>query len=144
MNTRPRWTYEATDGPAPELWAPHVIQTASDIPEREQFTMYVAPAATPLVCPPAGYSEAIDPSVDTTRNGNRYLIYKIGNYTPRRFKIMALRVDDVTGTTKQGTPKVVLNADQIGSAVAEAPDVYRAPNGRVHLFVSRNGYRDCD
>lgn len=173
MKTRPQWTYEATDAPKPELWAPHVFQTASDIPERERFTMYFAarreapgkatdgkhcigaaqsssplggfvPAAKPLICPPAGYTEAIDPSVYTTENGNRYLIYKIGNYDPRRFKIMAVRVDNVSGTTKAGKPKVVLDTDQIGSAVAEAPDVYRDPDGRVHLFVSRNGYRDCD
>jgi hypothetical protein len=172
MNTRPAWTYEAADDRKAELWAPHVFQTASDVPEREQFSMYFAarreapgkptdgkhcigaarsssplggfvPARKPLICPPAGYSEAIDPSAYTTKNGNRYLVYKIGNYTPRRFKIMAVRVDNATGAIKQGRPKVVLDTNQIGSAVAEAPDVYRAPNGRVHLFVSRNGYRDC-
>lgn len=173
MSTRPVWTYETTDEPKPELWAPHVFQTASDVPERERFTMYFAarreapgkatdgkhcigaaqsssplggfvPAAKPLICPPKGYSEAIDPSVYTTTNGNRYLIYKIGNYTPRRFKIMAVQVDDAAGTTKQGKPKVVLDTAQIGSAVAEAPDVYRDPDGRVHLFVSRNGYTSCE
>jgi len=171
MSGRPAWTFEATDSSPAELWAPHVFQTAST-PGAERFTMFFAarreapgsatnnkhcigaarsasptgpfaPASTPLVCPPSGYSEAIDPAQYTSRYGNRYLVYKIGNYSPRRFQIMAVRVDNATGTKLAGSPQVVLSAARIGSAVAEAPDVYRDPAGKVHLFVSRNGYKDC-
>ncbi|WP_256795871.1 glycoside hydrolase family 43 protein [Terrabacter sp. Ter38] len=172
MNARPAWTFESTDSSPAQLWAPHVFQTATS-PGSERFTMYFAarreapgtanhnkhcigaarsssptgpfsPVSTPLVCPPAGYSEAIDPVEYRTRYGNRYLVYKIGNYSPRRFQIMAVRVDNSTGTTLAGSPKVVLSASRIGSAVAEAPDVYRDSAGKVHLFVSRNGYKDCN
>ncbi|WP_076263741.1 family 43 glycosylhydrolase [Intrasporangium flavum] len=172
MSGRPAWTFESTDSTKAELWAPHVFQTAST-PGSERFTMYFAarreapgsatnnkhcigaarsasptgpfaPASTPLVCPPSGYSEAIDPAQYTSRYGNRYLVYKIGSYSPRRFQIMAVRVDNATGTKLAGSPQVVLGAARIGSAVAEAPDVYRDGSGTVHLFVSRNGYKDCN
>lgn len=166
MTLRPGWTLESGDSRPAQLWAPHVIQTGFTA-GAERFTMYFAarresdyrhclgtarsssptgpftPAATPLLCPPAGYSEAIDPVAYVNRNGNRYLVYKIGNYEPRRFQIKAVRVDNGAGTSPAGSPRTVLSAAQIGSAVAEAPDVYRDGNGRVHLFVSRNGYRDC-
>lgn len=102
------------------------------------------PAARPLICPPAGYTEAIDPVGYVSRHGNRYLVYKIGNYTPRRFQIMAVRVGNAAGIVRVGSPKVVLSKSQIGTSVAEAPDVFRRANGRVYLFVSRNGYKDCD
>lgn len=164
MTTRPAWVRAADSG----LWAPHVFQT-STTPGAERFTMYFsgnntagkhcigaatsssptgpfAPAATPVICPPTGYKEAIDPAEYTSRYGNRYLVYKIGNYSPtRQFQIMAVRVNNGRGTTRTGdAPRVVLSKAQIGWAVAEAPDVYRDGNGRVHLFVSRNGYLDCN
>ncbi|MQA26691.1 MAG: family 43 glycosylhydrolase [Micromonosporaceae bacterium] len=168
MTERPAWTVYSSDSRPAQLWAPHVFQTRFT-PGAEQFTMYFAarrrsdyrhcigaatsnsptglfkPASAPLVCPPSGYSEAIDPVEYMSRYGNRYLVYKIGNYSPRRFQIMAIRVGNDAGLKRTGAaPRVVLSQSQIGSAVAEAPDVYRDGNGRVHLFVSRNGYKDCN
>src|SRR5580765_1628257 len=163
MNVRPAWVASSSS----HLWAPHVFQT-STTPGAERFTMYFtgkqastgrdcigvatsssptgpfAPASAPLVCPPSGYSEAIDPSEYVTRYGNRYLIYKIGHYGPNRFQIMAMRVDNNRGTSRAGAPRTVLTTAQIGTAVAEAPDLVRLPNGTVWLFVSRNGYKDCN
>src|SRR5690606_2893863 len=102
------------------------------------------PQAKPLVCPPKGYSEALDPGEYVTQYNNRYLIYKLGNYSPRRFQIMAMRVGNDLGVARAGKPRVILSKAKIGKSVAEAPDIYRSGNGRVHLFLSRNGYKDCD
>lgn len=165
MTTRPAWVRSTDSG----LWAPHVFQTGFTA-GAERFTMYFSgkrsdgrhcigaarsssptgpftPASAPIVCPPSGYQEAIDAVEYKSRFGNRYLVYKIGNYSPtRQFQIMAVRVDNSAGTARVSgeSPKVVLSRSQIGWAVAEAPDVYRDANGVVHLFVSRNGYLDCN
>ena len=163
MPTRPSWVSPTN----PSLWAPHVFQT-SRTPGAERFTMYFSgrnrntghncvgvatssrptgpftATSKPLICPPRGYMEAIDASEYRSRYGNRYLVYKIGNYSPRRFQVMAVRMDNHRGTSRVGTPKVVLSAARVGSAVAEAPSMIRTANGQVWLFVSRNGYLDCN
>lgn len=163
MPTRPSWVSPTN----PSLWAPEVFQTSST-PGAERFTMYFsgrnrntgnncvgvatsssptgpfAAQGSPLICPPSGYMEAIDASEYKSRYGNRYLLYKIGNYSPRRFQIKAVRMDNNRGTTRVGSPVTVLSTAQIGSAVAEAPNMFRDSTGRVWLFVSRNGYKDCN
>jgi hypothetical protein len=162
MPTRPSWVSPTN----PSLWAPEVFQTSAT-PGVERFTMYFSgryrntgnncvgvatsnsptgpftASGSPLICPPAGYMEAIDASEYTSRYGNRYLLYKIGNYSPRRFQIMAVRMDNNRGTTRAGSTVTILSASSVGSAVAEAPKMFRDGSGRVWLFVSRNGYKDC-
>lgn len=166
MPEKPAWVRD-TDR---DQWAPHVFQT-SRTAGAEKFTLYFTarrkgdgkhcigaaysdlptgpftPAANPLACPPSGFAEAIDSVGYVSRGGDRYVVYKVGVYSPaRRFRIMALRVNNERGVYRASgaTPRVVLSERQIGTVVAEAPDLVHTPNGRVHLFVSRYTYSKCD
>lgn len=165
MPKMPAWVGNASDG-SPRLWAPHVFQ----IPRQAngtQFVMYFTghsrsfgnecvgvatskgpkgpfvPQSKPLMCARSRGMEMIDPSMYRAADGKRYIIYKVGQYSPtRNFEIRAHPVNSVTGTSL--VPRVTSRLlAKSTSAVMEAPNVVRRGN-KVYLFMSRNGYLDCN
>lgn len=164
MTATPAWVTDApTNGK--HLWAPHVFEISrSGVPS---YVMYFtghdrttrndcigvatssspegpfAPRSTPFLCGRTSAYEAIDPTMYLAQNGQRYIVYKIGQYSPsRRFEIRADEVDAATGTTRVGgvDAKLLMSST---TAVMEAPTVV-AKNGRVWMFLSRNAYDSCD
>lgn len=163
MTTVPDWV---TDAPSngKHLWAPHVFEVAKD--GAPYYVMYFtghdrtthndciglatskspagpfAPRTTPFLCARTNAYEAIDPTMYLAQNGQRYIVYKIGQYSPNRlFEIRADEVDGATGTTRVAGVDAKLLMSSTGS-VMEAPSVV-AKNGKVWMFLSRNAYDSC-
>lgn len=163
MKQDPKWVSRSR----PDLWAPHVTRRPSgDLPGDFTYTMLFngrrtsdekhcigvatsssptgpfKPRKKPLLCPPAGYDEVLDPSI-YTEAGVRYLVYKLGdNAGARRFSILARPINPPS-TNFKGPAITLLSEAQTGGINAEAPDILRAGQ-RTHLFVSRFGYETLD
>lgn len=163
MTTLPAWVGNARDG-TKHLWAPHVFEVSSG--GSPLYVMYFtghsasfgndciglatsrspvgpfAPRSTPFLCARTKAYEAIDPTMYLTKDNRRFIVYKIGQYSPdRRFEIRADEVDAATGTTRlDGFDAKQLMAST--GAVMEAPSVVAA-NGKTWMFLSRNAYDSC-
>ncbi|WP_353951660.1 family 43 glycosylhydrolase [Knoellia sp. S7-12] len=163
MTAHPKWVSRSRS----DLWAPHVTRRPrGDLPGDFTYTMLFngrrtsdekhcigvatsqsptgpfKPRKEPLLCPPAGYGEVLDPSI-YTEGGVRYLVYKLGdNEGARRFSILARPINTPSRTFK-GPAITLLSEDQTEGINAEAPDILRAGQ-RTHLFVSRYGYETLE
>lgn len=163
MTADPKWVSRSRA----DLWAPHVTRRPrGDLPGDFTYTMLFngrrasdekhcigvatsssptgpfKPRKKPLLCPPAGYDEVLDPSI-YTEGGVRYLVYKLGdNAGARRFSILARPVN-APSTKLKGQAITLLSEAQTGGINAEAPDILREGQ-RTHLFVSRYGYATLD
>jgi hypothetical protein len=173
MSGQPGWVVDSGDR---GLWAPSVFRVKSDgkwlyvmyfvgrdgrtgSPTKGKNCIGIATSASPtgnfrptsqkapFLCPRTGMNEAIDPSMFRDTDGKRYLVYKVGNYTTRRFEIRAKPMDSATSLRDAGASFLLTDAahhDFRGSsqAVIEAPQVIRRGN-KLWLFTSRGGYKDC-